>query len=523
MSTSISAVQTASGRAFRAVQSTPTAVLLLAPLAALAYLRASPALDRAIEAAVPHFYIVTFVSLIGFVLSAGMTVGSSRLREARAVFLNFAFLSISGIFLIHALTTPGVLIGPNPAVGRAARLSLFVGSIAFALSTFRWGERVSEWIAARWRVLAVALLVGWALMAAGALLRPADRTRPAAGGGGQPAASAPADHVHALYGGSGGDAPADRTAPTASVPSRRPFADSSAVMAVATMALFLVAAWRYRREYQLSAHPAQGTLAAGIVLLAEAQLAMWIAPLWRLSWWGYHVLMLAGFLVALAGFGLSYARRGSLSGLVETLFLTDTIDRIESSYSEAIFALVAAVEARDRYTKGHSARVSQMAVLIGEELGLSGAQLRSLGRGGLVHDVGKLAVPDAILSKPGPLTPEEHAAVRRHPVDGYSVIKHIASLRDELPIVLYHHEWYDGRGYPQGLAGEQIPLAARITAVADVYDALTSERPYRPPMTEDEALAHLGRMAGTQFDPRIVEAFVRIESRWRERRRRLGL
>lgn len=338
---------------------------------------------------------------------------------------------------------------------------------------------------------------------------------PAAGGGRDDAANRTEDATIDGYGVT--EAPADATPG----PSLSLLRDSSGVMAVATIALLLFAASRYRREYQLSALPAQGTLVAGLVLLAEAQAAMWIAPLWRLSWWGYHVLMLAGFLVALAGFGLSYARRRSLSGLVETLFLTDTIDRIESSYSEVIFALVAAVEARDRYTKGHSARVSQMAVLIGEALRLGGAELRSLGRGGLVHDVGKLAVPDAILSKPGRLTPEEYEVVKR-PVNGYDVIKRVVSLRDELPIVLYHHEWYDGRGYPQGLAGERIPLAARITAVADVYDALTSERPYRPPMTEDEAVVHLRKMAGTQFDPKVVEAFARIEPQWRERRRRLG-
>ncbi|MDR7499589.1 MAG: HD domain-containing phosphohydrolase [Armatimonadota bacterium] len=521
MSAGVSAVQTASARVFRAIQIVPAAALLLAPVMVLVYLLANPALDRIIEAAVAHFYIVTFVSLIGFAISAVTIVGSSRLREARAFFLNLAFLSISGIFLIHALTTPGVLIGPNPTVGLAARLSLLVGSIAFTLSTVRWSGRISTWLAARWRAIAVALLLGWLLAAGWALFRPAAPPMPAAGG---EAAPAGAGHAHIPYGGYGEDGPAGRDEGRASsVSLRGMLPDSSAMMAVAAMALFLFAAWRYRREHQLSAHPAQATLAAGTVLLAEAQLAMWIAPLWRLSWWGYHVLMLAGFLVALAGFGLSYARRRSLPGLVETLFLTDIIDRIESSYSEALFALVAAVEARDRYTKGHSARVSQMAVLIGEEMGLSGAELRSLGRGGLVHDVGKLAVPDAILSKPGRLSPEEYEVVKRHPVNGYDVVKRIASLRDELPIVLYHHEWYDGRGYPQGLAGERIPLAARITAVADVYDALTSERPYRPPLTEEEALAHLRRMAGTQFDPAVVEAFARMEPRWRERRRRQGL
>jgi HD-GYP domain-containing protein (c-di-GMP phosphodiesterase class II) len=287
--------------------------------------------------------------------------------------------------------------------------------------------------------------------------------------------------------------------------------------------MFAVAGWRYFSEFRLSALPAHGTLAAGMLLLAEAQLAMWLSPIWALSWWGYHLLMLSGFLTSVAGFGLSDTRHRSLSGVFETLFLTDTIDRIESSYTEAIVALVAAVEARDRYTKGHSARVSQMAVLIGEAMRLPGETLRSLGRAGLIHDVGRLAVPDAILSKPGRLTPEEYDVVQEHPLRGYEVIGRVASLRDELPGVLHHHEWYDGSGYPHGLRGERIPLAARILAVADVYDALTSDRPYRGALTEDEALAHLRRMAGTQFDAGVVDAFARIEPGWRERRRRAGL
>ena len=186
-------------------------------------------------------------------------------------------------------------------------------------------------------------------------------------------------------------------------------------------------------------------------------------------------------------------------------------------------ALIAAVEARDRYTDGHSARVSQMAVLTGEAMHLPGAALRGLERAGLIHDVGKLTVPDAILRKPGRLTPEEYEVVKQSPLRGNEVIGRMASLREELPGVLHHHEWYDGSGYPHGLRGGDIPLAARILAVADVYDALTSERSYRGALSEDEALAHLRQMAGTQFDPAVVEAFVRIEPAWRVRRRRTGV
>jgi HD-GYP domain-containing protein (c-di-GMP phosphodiesterase class II) len=211
----------------------------------------------------------------------------------------------------------------------------------------------------------------------------------------------------------------------------------------------------------------------------------------------------------------------SLVGFAISAGITATIDRIEASYTEAIVALVAAAEARDRYTTGHSARVAQTAILIGEALRLPGAALRSLRRAGLIHDVGKLSVPDAILSKPGRLTAEEYDVVKTYPTRGLEVIGRIASLREELPGVLHHHEWYDGSGYPHGLAGEEIPLAARILAVADVYDALTSERPYRSALSPDDALAHLQRMAGVQFDGTVVDAFVRVEPAWRARREML--
>ena len=485
MSTAGTLIQVVSQRAPRAVRSAGAVLALAVPLAALAFLLARPEHDHALQTTVGHFYIVTFVSLLGFAISAGITVGSGRLREARAFFLNLGFLSISAIFLVHAVTTPGVLVGMNPTVGLAARLSLFAGSVAFALSTLRWRPTVNEWFAAHWRRALAVLGLGWVAFAMTSLRAPDLIMR-----------SMERMEYAPMYSAAAGQTP---------------------VMAIVALSMFGIAAWRYLSEYRVSALPAQGTLAAGMVLLGEAQLAMWLSPIWAISWWGYHVLMLAGFLASIVGFGLTYARHRSLSGLFETLFLTDTIDRIEASYTEAIVALVAAVEARDRYTKGHSARVSQMAVLIGEALRLPGGALRSLGRAGLIHDVGKLAVPDAILSKPGRLTPEEYDVVKEHPMRGFEVIGRVASLREELPGVLHHHEWYDGSGYPHRLRGEAIPLSARILAVADVYDALTSERPYRGALSEDEALAHLQRMAGTQFDGKVVEAFARVEPAWRER------
>ncbi len=177
------------------------------------------------------------------------------------------------------------------------------------------------------------------------------------------------------------------------------------------------------------------------MFLGEAQISMTVSPPWAASWWAYHGLILAGFLACLVGFAGAYNFRRSLGGVLEVLFAGDLIDRIESGYSEAVFALVAAMEARDPYTHGHSARVAQLAVLIGEAMHLPPEELRSLARAGRIHDIGKIAIPDRILHKPGPLTEEEYALIQQHPRIGHEIARRIPSLWRELPAILHHHEW----------------------------------------------------------------------------------
>ena len=175
-----------------------------------------------------------------------------------------------------------------------------------------------------------------------------------------------------------------------------------------------------------------------------------------------------------------------------------------------LLALSDAIEARDPYTRGHSVRVARMAHAIGMRLGFDEAELALLGLCGALHDVGKLFVPEAVLNKAGPLTVEELAEVRGHPEAGARMVALDRQLRPALAGVLYHHERWDGAGYPTGRAGASIPIEARILAVVDSFDAMTSDRPYRLAITEDEAVAELARCRGTQFDPRVVDAFLEI-------------
>jgi HD-GYP domain-containing protein (c-di-GMP phosphodiesterase class II) len=174
----------------------------------------------------------------------------------------------------------------------------------------------------------------------------------------------------------------------------------------------------------------------------------------------------------------------------------------------ALLALSDAIEACDPYTRGHSARVARMARTVGIRLGCDELRLALLGLGGALHDVGKLAVSEAVLSKPGPLTADEMSEVRGHPEAGARMVALDRTLLPALPGVLHHHERWDGAGYPTGRAGSEIPLEARILAVVDSFDAMTSNRPYRPAMPTRRAIEEVDRCTGTQFDPDVAVAFL---------------
>jgi putative nucleotidyltransferase with HDIG domain len=183
---------------------------------------------------------------------------------------------------------------------------------------------------------------------------------------------------------------------------------------------------------------------------------------------------------------------------------------LEITYDRTLTALMSALDARDRETEGHSTRVSRLTCLLGEAIGLSGHQLKALERGALLHDIGKIGISDTILHKPGSLTDDEWKTMRIHPDIGARIVEGIPFLQDTLPIIHYHHERWDGSGYPFRLKREEIPIQARIFAVADVFDALTSKRSYRSQSSAEDAIQYIKEQSGILFDPRIVEALTRI-------------
>jgi putative nucleotidyltransferase with HDIG domain len=197
--------------------------------------------------------------------------------------------------------------------------------------------------------------------------------------------------------------------------------------------------------------------------------------------------------------------------------LRKTNDRLEESHLSVIGALVGALEAKEKLTASHSGHTMLYAMRVAETLGLSQDDIATIKLGALFHDIGKIGVPEHLLRKQGQLSADEWAEVRAHPVIGANLLANVPMLDKIRPIVLAHHERYDGTGYPNGLRADQIPLAAQIISVADAFEAMTGERPYRKPMTRKQALRELRSCAGTQFNPVVVEAFIRTVVRERRK------
>jgi putative nucleotidyltransferase with HDIG domain len=194
------------------------------------------------------------------------------------------------------------------------------------------------------------------------------------------------------------------------------------------------------------------------------------------------------------------------------------IQEVEQNYESLWQVMFSALDLKDGVTGGHSSRVADLAVYLGQRLGMSADELEHLRWAALLHDVGKIGVADDILRKPGPLSVAEWDQMKRHPAYGYSIVGQHGLLSQVAEIVYSHHEHYDGTGYPRGLAGEEIPLGARVFAAADAYDAMTSDRPYRPALSHSQAIEEIERNAGSQFDPRVVAAVLE----WAGKARRSG-
>jgi putative nucleotidyltransferase with HDIG domain len=454
------------------------ATSFLLPMAGFIYLRFIAADDPRWAMPHGHFYIVTAAAILAAVAALTVGVAATRLRNIHVTILSLAFTSLSLVFLLHGLSTPGLILPLTPVPPIAAQLSILLTAGWLCLSSYPSDNRLVQRLAAwqRWLVPAWAgLLVGLVAVAMrwpGLVML-------------VPLNSSPL-----------------KWAATAVV-----------------LTLTAITARHYWVAYRYSRFPLQVALLCSTGWLAGAQIIIVTSEVWHASWWTYHFLLLAAMVATLYGLVRQYALGASLSMAVRGLMSLDPVERIEAGIAPAIRALVIATEARDRYTAGHSYRVASEALRLGAAMNLPPEQLRALAQGGIVHDIGKLEVPDQVLNKPGRLTDEERVLVEKHPVTGYEVCKRLGFLREEMEIIRHHHEKWDGTGYPDRLVGGQIPLLARILAIADVYDALTSTRSYRKAWTHEAAVALIVAESGRHFDPNCVAAWVRISETAPERER----
>jgi putative two-component system response regulator len=200
----------------------------------------------------------------------------------------------------------------------------------------------------------------------------------------------------------------------------------------------------------------------------------------------------------------------NLKKLVEerTVKLQQAYRTLKKAYFDSVKVLAEAIDAKDTYTRGHSDRVRRMSLQIAISLGFTEERMEVLEYGALLHDIGKIGIKDEILSKPGPLSPEEYQTIQQHPLIGVKIVEGIEFFKDKIPMIRSHHEHFDGRGYPDGLAREAIPLEARIIAVPDAFDAMVSLRPHRTAMSLEDILLEMEKYKGKQFDPNILEIFL---------------
>jgi HD domain len=434
-------------------------------------------LDQQLSLITPggHFYIVSAASFVFVLPGLAAVIGALRGSSIRVLMLALGFISLGAIFTIHGLATPGFILDSRyfGVTGFSSRLTIVVASSWLALSVARWPDSLETrlihhryLIAGSWAVV----LLGYTALAL---------TRPA---------SLP---------------PAITTAPIFLIGTN-----------VAVIAFASITGLQYLHGYLLTRHPLFLAVSGASVLMIQAQIGIHFGSVWEGAFWLYHLQLLAAAAAIAWGLISEYARGDALTGAFDRLGERNLIAQIRSGYSEQVLSLAAALEARDGYTIGHGQRVGALAVLIGRELGLSEIRLRALAQGALLHDVGKIGVPDAILHKPGPLDDDEFAIIQEHPVRGDEILGSSSGSTVERAVVRHHHEKFDGSGYPDHLVGETIPLEARIAAVADVYDALRSARSYREAWTRDRAIAQIEADSGAHFDPACIPAFLKAVDEW---------
>jgi putative nucleotidyltransferase with HDIG domain len=421
-----------------------------------------------------HLVLVATAAGTAAFASIWLSVIGVRMNDGRTVLLSMAFSTMTVILAIHGLATPGVLFEPNGVVALAGAASLPVGGALLALTALPVLRRPMN---AR-KLLRVQVVVAVVVAAAGLVGMFVPSLVP----------SVPEAGTTPAY-----------------------------VLLVLGAGFYLLLVHRALRTFALTQRARDLVVAVGCAWLGIALFPQLLIGYGTLGFYIGHAIEVAG--VALIGVSvvLDLARAGASRPLIGDLTACDIVTQEENYLGARVRALVVSLAHKDVSTEQHTRRVALLAVQVGEELKLPPADLRHLAVGGLLHDIGKLSVSEAILRKPGALTDEEFAEIKRHPGAGVDLLHELGGFPDAVhKLVHEHHERLDGSGYPRGLSGPELGIGPRVMAVCDVFDALTSDRVYRDAWGVQRALDLLRESAGTQYDAKCVHALERVVLRERE-------
>lgn len=413
--------------------------------------------------------VIASVSILAILISVAIGIVAQKVRNIKLVFVSLAYASLAIMILLHGLALPKFLTEHVQNSYIYAQLAIFISSAWLWLSSLSADHRIVKFLSAKrqlllpvWCVILVIVSLGIWYNANYSLLSISYR-----------------DVGKRLF----------------------------------TLIIIMFNTWtvyRHLLTYMASKFSVHLAIVYSTGWINTAQIVLITTSPENMGWWGYHLLLLLSVSIVTIVIVKEYKHSDSLYLSAKRLYRADPDSWIQTYLTPSVRELVKKTEAKDSYTAGHTYRVTVYALKLGEELGLSSAQLKSIAQGGLVHDVGKIHIPDYVLNKTGKLTDEERILIERHPVDGYNMCKQIGFMMEELAIIRSHHEKWNGTGYPDRLAGADIPLVARVTAVADVYDALTSSRSYRKAMTHEQAMAIIIEQSGEHFDPNCIEAWKKV-------------
>jgi HD-GYP domain-containing protein (c-di-GMP phosphodiesterase class II) len=418
-----------------------------------------------------HFAGVGFSAVAATAAAIALTIVGARRSDGRTVLLGTAFTVMASLLALHGLATPGIILPYNGLVGFTGAATLPIGGAVLALSALPSLRRP--------RNIRRLLTLQAVLVAAIAGLGTAGMLDPSLVNG----IPEPGDPV--------------------------------ALVALGVAVLFYgLLLFRALRTFLLTRRRSDLAVVVGIAWLTAAVPPALLLNYQQLGWWLGHIFELVGIVLVGVPVAADLRRAAQSRPLSGDLSAAELVAEEEAFLGPRVRALTMRLAEKDGSTEEHTRRVALLAVQVGEELGLQPHRLRDLAIGGLLHDIGKLSVPDGILKKPGPLTDEEFAVVKRHPESGRRLLGELGGFADSVRrLVFDHHERLEGDGYPRGLEACDLELDTRILTVCDVYDALISPRVYRPAWTHERALALVREETGSAFDSRCVAALERVLAR----------